>query len=268
VAGVVRKLDADTIHWRAIPQERDYSIERSSITLTYPETARPIEPPTLDREFKASPLPNGTRLTATDVPVDQAVILTARFAAGTAAATAPHWQIQQQQLDEAAARAFPIGILAGVATLILGGLGLFVYARAHRREASPSFAMSWDTPPDDAPPALAAKLTGHSQGFMGTLFDLAQRGVLEIHESKSRWGSKKYTLELKDAAAPVSAHEQGLLSAVFRPGETTVDMSAIPTRLARKPKAFDEPLQQDLIDRGWLDPERKRQRTIAVMVSC
>ncbi len=260
-AGIVRKLAADTIHWRAIPQEHDYPIDRSSITLTYPTTARPIEPPTLDRDFESSPLPNGSRLTTTDIPADQEVILTARFAAGTAAATAPHWQIQQQHADEAAVRAFPIGILAGVATLMLGGLGLFVYARAHRREVSPSTAMSWDTPLGDVPPALVGKLTDHSHGYMGTLFDLAQRGVLDVHEDKSWWGTKKYTLELKNAAAPLSAHEQGLLSAVFKLGETTIDMSAIPTRLASKHKAFDEPLEQELIDRGWLDPERKRQRT-------
>ena len=120
--------------------------------------------------------------------------------------------------------------------------------------------MAWDTPPDDAPPALAAKLTRHSQGFMGTLFDLAQRGVLEVREDKGWWGSKKYTLELKNAAVALSAHEQGLLSAIFKPGETTVDMSAISTRLASKHKAFDEPLEQELVDRGWLDPDRKRQR--------
>ena len=36
--------------------------------------------------FEASLLPNGTWLTTTDVPIDQEVNLTARFAAGTAAA--------------------------------------------------------------------------------------------------------------------------------------------------------------------------------------
>jgi hypothetical protein len=261
VVGVVRKLDADTIRWRAIPQEHDYPIERSSITLMYPTTARPIESPTLDREFESSSLPNGSRLTTTDVPVDQAVILTARFASGTAAATAPHWQVQQQQADEAATRAFPVGVLAGVATLILGGLGLFVYARAHRREPISSTPMPLDTPPDDLPPALVGKLTEHSHSFMGTLFDLAQRGVLEVHEDKGRWGSKKYMLELKGEDVSLRPHEQGLLTAIFKPGETSIDMSTIPTRLASKHKAFDAPLEQELIDRGWLDLERKRQRT-------
>ena len=261
VDGVVRKLDADTIRWRAIPQEHAYPIERSSITLTYPATARPIEPPTLDREFESSSLPNGYRLTTADISVDQGAILTARFAAGTAAATVPQWQMQQQQADAATSRALPIGLLAGAATLIVGGLGLFAYARAHRQEAIGSSALPVDALPADLPPALVGKLTQHPQGFMGTLFDLAQRGVLEVHENRGWWGSKKYTLELKDAAAPLSAYEQGLLTAVFKRGETTVDMSAISGRLASKRKAVDEPLEQELINRGWLDPERKRQRT-------
>ena len=122
VAGVVRKLDADTIRWRAIPQEHDYPIARSSITLTYPETTYSLEPPTLDREFEATPLPNGYRLTTTDVPVDQDVILTARFAAGTAAAAAPRWQIQQQQADAAAARALADRPVGGRGHLIAGWL--------------------------------------------------------------------------------------------------------------------------------------------------
>ena len=275
VDGIVRKLGADTIRWRAIPQAHDYPIDRSTITLTYPATTRLIEPPTLDREFESVALPNGYRLATTDIPANHEVILTARFSAGTAAPAAPHWQLWQQQVDAATSRALPIGLLAGMATLILGSIGLFTYARAHSRAVDASTATAWDTPPDDAaladaPPALAAKLTRHSQGFMGTLFDLAQRGVLEVREDKGWWGSKKFTLELRNADVPLSAqplraqplraHEQGLLAAVFKPGETSVDMPSIPTRLARKRKAFDEPLEQALIDRGWLDPERKRQR--------
>ena len=206
VAGIVRKLDADTIRWRAIPPDHDYPIERSSITLTYPATARPIEQPTLDRDFESSSLANGVRLTTADIAADEGVILTARFAAGTAAADAPQWQIQQQQSDEAASRALSIGLLAAVITLILGGFWLIAHARAHRRDVSTSATMPWDTPPGDLPPALVGKLTQHSQGFMGTLFDLAQRGVLEVHEDRGWWQSKKYTLELKNVAASLSPH--------------------------------------------------------------
>ena len=95
---------------------------------------------------------------------------------------------------------------------------------------------------------------------MGTLFDLAQRGVLEIHEGKGHWGTKKFTLELKNNSAPLSAAEQGLLEAIFKPGETTVDMSLISTRLASNSKLVSEPLEQEMVKRGWLDLDRKRQR--------
>jgi hypothetical protein len=260
VAGVVRTGETDTIRWRAIPEEHAYPIERSSITLTYPESARPIGPPTLDRAYEISALPIGYRLTTTDIPDDQEVILTAYFAAGTAAMTTPQWQLRQAQVEAAGARALPIGLLAAAVTLVLGGLGLFAYARAQRREPIGSIPTTSNIPPDDLPPALVGKLTGRAEGFMGTLFDLAQRGVLEVHEDKGWWGAKKYRLELKPTAAPLKAHEQGLLSAIFKPGETTVDMSAVSTRLASKHKAFDEPLEQELINRGWLDLDRKRQR--------
>jgi hypothetical protein len=260
VAGVVRTGETDTIRWRAIPQEHAYPIERSSITLTYPKSARLLEPPMLDRAYEISALPIGYRLTTTDIPDDQEVILTAHFAAGTAAETTPLWQIRQQQATAAGARALPIGLLAAVITSVLGGLGLFAYARAQRREAIDFIPTTFNQPPDELPPALVGKLTGHAEGFMGTLFDLAQRGVLEVHEDKGWWGTKKYRLELKPTAAPLKAHEQGLLSAIFKPGETTVDMSAVSTRLASKHKAFDEPLEQELINRGWLDLDRKRQR--------
>ena len=97
--------------------------------------------------------------------------------------------------------------------------------------------MPLDTPPDDVPPALVGKLTEHAQGFMGTLFDLAQRGMLEVREDKGSWGAKKFNLELKNSAASLRPHEQGLLDALLKPGETAVEMSAIPARLASKHKA-------------------------------
>jgi len=260
VKGVVRQLDADTIHWRAIPQEHEYPIDRSSVTITYPTSAKLIEPPTLDREFESSPLPNGYRLTSTDIPADQEMILTARFVAGTATANPPQWQVLQQRLEAAGAGAFPIGLAAGLIALVLGGLAIFSHARAHRRTPIASSVIPGNTPPDDASPALAAKLLQSSQGFMGTVFDLTQRNVLEVYEEKGWWNWKKYTLELTNSTASLGAHEQGLLSAIFKPGETTVDMSQISTRLASKHKLFDEPLEQEMIDRGWLDQDRRRQR--------
>lgn len=260
VNGIVRKLADDVIRWRAIPEEHEYSIDRSTVTITYPASANPIEPPTLDRAYESSALPNGYRLTTTNIEDDESVILTARFAAGTAAETTPQWQIQQQQAAAVGAVAQPIGWLAAAVMLVLGSAGLFVYARAQRRQSIAPVDVLTNTPPADVSPALAAKLTKQPQGFMGALFDLARRGVLEIHEGQGHWGTKQFTLELKNAAAPLNTAEQGLLAALFKPDETTVDMSQISTRLASQHKLFDEPLEEEMLKRGWLDVDRQRQR--------
>jgi hypothetical protein len=260
VAGVVHKLEADTIRRHVIPEEHEYPIDRSSVTITYPASAQPIEPPTLDREFESSALPNGYRLTTTGIPADQGVILTARFVAGTAAAPPPQWQIQQQQAEAVGAATQPIGWLAAV-TLVLGSAGLFVYARAQRHDSIAPADLPAHMPPGNVPPALVGELTQEWQGLMGTLFDLAQRGVVEIHESLGRWGTKKFTLEVKNSAAPLSAIEQGLLAASVKPGETTVDMSQIWTRLTNNSKLVSEPLEQEMVKRGWLDLDRKRRRS-------
>src|SRR5688500_15867082 len=52
--GLIRKSDADTRIWRAIPEDHDYSIAQSTITLKYPPQATLIEPPTLDSNFEAT----------------------------------------------------------------------------------------------------------------------------------------------------------------------------------------------------------------------
>jgi hypothetical protein len=168
--------------------------------------------------------------------------------------------MRQQQAEAVGAAALPIGLLAAAVTLVLGSAALFVYARAQRRESIAPADLPAHTPPGNVPPALVGELTQEWQGLMGTLFDLAQRGVVEIHESLGQWGTKKFTLEVKNSAAPMSAIEQGLLAAIVRPGETTVDMSQIWTRLTSNSKLVNEPVEQEMVKRGWLDLERKRQR--------
>lgn len=114
--------------------------------------------------------------------------------------------------------------------------------------------------PGDVPPALVGQLTGQTLGAMGVLFDLARRGWLQIREEAGFLGSKKYILEFVGQEGELSAHEQGLLSAIFKPGESAVKLSDVPTRLASKSKLFSEPLEAEMVARGWLDPERKAER--------
>jgi uncharacterized protein (TIGR04222 family) len=259
--GIIRKGDGDTFIWRAVPEDHDYSISHSTITLTYPPQTTLLEDPTLDWNFDSAFEGDRIILTASGIAEDEDLILTARFAPNSLTQAVPQWQIQKEQSDVATARALPVGSIAGVLTLVLGALGLFTYARANGRELTISPVIPNPTPPADVPPAVIGKLSGHSHGFMGTIFDLAQRGLLEISEEKGFWGSKNHVMTRKESNVSLRPHERGLLDAIFKNGETQVNMNEVATRLASENALFDEPLEQELIQRGWLDPERKSRRT-------
>ena len=258
--GVIRTGDADTLVWRAIPEDHDYAIERSTITLTYPTTATTLEQPSLDWEFDSSFDEGRVVLTANNIDDDEDLVLTARFAPGSLTETAPQWQIAQERAAAASGRALPAGFVAALATLILGGLGLFTYARANGRDLNIPSVTSTATPPSDIPPAIVGKLTKQTHTFMGAIFDLAQRGALEVREEQGSWGTKKHVLVRNDRPVALQSFEQGLMGALFKPGESQINLDEVATRLGAKSKLFDEPLEQELIARGWLDLERKQKR--------
>lgn len=258
--GVIRKGDADTLVWRAIPEDHDYTISKSTITLTFPPGAALLEGPSLSRDYQSASTEDRILLTSSGLAEDEELILTASFPPNSLTQSAPAWQARQERSKAATAQALPFGFGAGIAALILGGLGLFTYARANARELSLSSVVSNASPPSDTSPAVVGKLTGQYANFMGVIFDLAQRGLLEIREEKGFWGSTKHILVRIGDAPGLKPFEQYLLDSLFKPGETAVNMSEVGTRVASKHKEFDSSLEGELVQRGWLDLERKRKR--------
>jgi hypothetical protein len=263
--GVIRTGDADTLIWRAIPEEHDYPISHSTITLTYPPKARLIEEPTLEWNFDAVWEEDRIILTAGDLAENEDLILTARFARGSLTEAAPGWQTQLERASAATSRALPVGFIAGMATLILGGIGLLADARVHTRELTTPPIISTASPPSDLSPAIAGKLIGQSHTFMGTIFDLAQRGVLEVRQEKDLLGTKTYMLLRKSQTTLLLPFEQGLLDTLFGPGESKINMNEIAARLAMQSAPYEEQLEQELLERGWLDLERKHKHTWLVV---
>lgn len=261
VRGAVRRMDADVLIWRAIPEDHDYPIRASTVTLVYPESLQPLETPTLNRPSTVEAfLAGGVSFTVSDLDEDQDVIVTARFPADSLISSPPAWQARASARAAATDRAWPIGVGAGLVTLMGAGLGMWIVARPHRRDLTVEPPTSSPIPPGDLPPALVGRLTGHSANFMGTLFDLAQRGRLEIREQAGWLGSKQYRLELITSTEPLRPHEQALLNDLFKPGQTSLAMSEVPTRLAGR-RTFDQQLEAELLERGWLDPQRKVMRS-------
>lgn len=260
VEGLVRKGEADAIIWRVIPEEHDYTIKHSTITLTYPPKATLLGEPTLSRSFDAILGDGPLKLTAADLGKDDDLVLTARFAPDSLTRVMPQWQMRQQQRDTAFSQASPAAAVAGLIALLFGGFGLFLLARSNRRELPDTLIVPNPIPPADVPSALVGKLTGKSHNFMGAIFELAQRGLLEVREESGFLGAKNHKLIRKDANISLRPYEQGLLDAIFKPGETEVKMGDVAGRLGSKNALFDNPLEDELIQRGWRDPQRKAQR--------
>ena len=91
VQGAIRQLDdADALIWRAIPEEHDYEIASSTITLRYPPTATLLEEPKLlGRKATVETSDNQVVLTTRDIDEDEDVVVQALFAPGSVIASAP-----------------------------------------------------------------------------------------------------------------------------------------------------------------------------------
>ncbi|HEX2996291.1 MAG TPA: DUF2207 domain-containing protein [Anaerolineales bacterium] len=262
--GIIRKQAGDVLVWQVIPQDRGYRIDSSSIVVTYPPGTNPIEPPRLNQHTSPALLEDHFILTDGWIHENQGAVLTVKFAKDSLTLVTPHWQAQQQQLEAETARALPMGFAAGTATLILGIIVFFIYVWANRRKLNIQTVIT-RIPPSDISPAIIGKLTGQQSTFMGTILDLAQRGILEVQEQTGFWGTY-HVLVRKDHTGSLQPHEQGLMNTIFSPNETQIGLNDVAIQLSTNNYLFDKLLEQELVRRGWLDPARKQKQTMLSVI--
>lgn len=118
------------------------------------------------------------------------LVMRLNFAPGAFSPTLPTRQIQAAEQNS---RAW-IWIVAAVATLVGGILLSIAAARPYRQPSVAKTDQLLHKPPNDLPPALAGYLIGDgmtSVGWhhaLGTLFNLAGRGLVTIEETSKRSG--------------------------------------------------------------------------------
>ncbi len=271
--GVVEKTAAaDLLRWQALPDEHDYAIDSSTITLSYPETAEPLGAATVE-EFQAAVTGGAaqTTVTAQNLGEDDTLIVALRFAPGSLTTQTPVWQARADQRAALTQQyAWPM-----VALALLLGLGGSALAYVLWRPGQPE-ALSDEgpvmSPPSALNPALVGALTS-GQGepgvatALGTLFDLARRGVVAIvQEDKKGWlgqMSPAFVVTLRERPAGLAAHEQQLLDQFFgpaaAPGASAPLTEKMPA-LVGKWKQFAEPVKATLRQRGWWDEARVQRR--------
>jgi len=266
VRGAIRQGQADTLIWRAVPEEHEYPIQSSTITLRYPQEAARVGEPELDRPARpVEASGNEVRLQAGGVPENEPVILTARFQAGSLVTAPPQWQARQAQRSRDLQTALPFGLGSAAAVLIAAVATTIGALRGAQREGftPPDAAQRLLSPPADLPPALGLKLASEGTPALATLFDLARRGILRIEENASRWG-RSFTVYRQPQVEALRPHERILLEALFNPAKGPRDsltMDEVGMAITRASGSYTAALDEELQRAGWLDPERKALRS-------
>jgi hypothetical protein len=264
-----RDGDRDVVRWRALPAEHRYTIDASRITFAPPEP--PVEAPTIAqrRVGDVSMTQSATRIDilAKEIKSDGWVIAELRFAAAHVAPALPSWQQRQQDAVALAPRWATAAAAAFVA-------GLVILVLARQGYSAPGVASDDTTttdPPSPLPAALASVLAarGRMSGYqpMATLLDLADRGALTVREMPRSFGTRSYEFSQVPGSHRLDDHETEALTTAFAGGADGVSLSKARARLARGARRFAGAVNNDLAERGLIDPARKRVRDRLTFVS-
>ena len=210
--GVVRQGDAgDVLDWQALPDEYEYDIASSTVTVSYPAGAtRQGEPEVTAGKAEAATGDGQVVFTQGNLSSGDPLVVRLNFAPGSFSDTLPTWQAQSQAQSS---RAW-IWITAAVVTLAGGLMAVIVAARPYQRTIRKSSSFL-HKPPMDLPPALAGWLFNQTiswQHGLATLFDLAERGLIRIEETaeKKWYESNQFAVTLLNRSGNLRPHENAL----------------------------------------------------------
>jgi uncharacterized membrane protein len=205
---------------------------------------------------------------ARDLNSDSGLRVRLSFRPGSLIDAPPLWQARAVTIERSA----PTFVVLSLLIFAAGAVGLTAYWLRQRRPFSlaAGSALHANQPPDDLPPAIAGLLIANGmttqwQHALGTLFDLARRGIVRIEESaEHKWYRRNdFTLYLESQPLDLRPHERGLLDLLFttKTGPVaSVKLSHVSNDLVSQLKKFSEPLHQEMQAVGMFSPERQAVR--------
>jgi uncharacterized membrane protein len=205
---------------------------------------------------------------ARDLHPDSGLRVRLSFQPGSLIDAPPLWQARAVTIERSA----PAFVILSLLIFAAGAVWLTAYWLRQRRPFSVAAgsALRATQPPDDLPPAIAGLLiaggvTTQWQHALGTLFDLARRGIVRIEESaEHKWYRRNdFTLYLESQPVDLRAHEHGLLDLLFttKAGPVaSVKLSHVSNNLVSQLKKFTEPLHQEMQAARMFSPERQAVR--------
>ncbi len=275
VDGVVEQgARTDVLRWILLPTKHEYPIACSEVEVESPDSAALVGPPEFEPAAEG-PLVDRRPIRARRCgfgPNDDWMI-TLRFPPHSIAAVPPDWQRQSEQTWKT------MPLFLGIAGLLLfGGLvGFTMFALNHRAPSQTDSQPRQTVPPDHLPVALAGWLAGTRGSLswataIGTLFDLARRGVVEFRApDNATWLNRRdFAIVLGDRPRDLHEHERTLLDVLFTTSKgprDTVRFSQLSRSFASGGwKRFTRAVTAELRQQGLLDAEREHTKAAAVRV--
>lgn len=271
VAGVVRQsATGDEMRWQALPDEYDFAIGSSNTTVRWPTSIAPLAEPTiLAGEPQVSVSVNQASFTLQNLAANSPLVISLTYPAGSLISQPPAWQAAQQAARQTQERFAPFWIGGGVAILLVGLT--WVLRQAPRAAAgSDRRGMAYD-PPGKMPPGLTGALLSIGSGTgwesaLGTLFGLAEQGVLEIEESSEQKWYRKYEfiVRLRERPSTLLPHQEALLELLFRGKQgpvKSIKLSELQNMVtSRRWKTYTETVKAELKAAHLFDETNQRRR--------
>jgi hypothetical protein len=266
--GVTRQGEStDILRWQPLPDDYDYSIAEGRFSISYPDSAVLVgEPAILNGRADVTFDEDRVNFAVNNLEPDEPLIVELAFEAGTLISAPPAWQAEEVRQYEGRWA----WIAASIAALGAGLAGLFVLLRSTRR-GTPVPKSSIDylgVPPGKLAPALAGALQSQKSSpswphALGTLFDLAERGVLTITEipAEKWYQSRDFEIVQVSQAADLHRHEREMVKLLFTDKRGSPQQSIRLSKLGKEVTsfrwdAFKSAVRRDLSDAGLVDRDR------------
>lgn len=265
--GVVRQgQEGDVLDWQALPDEYDYDIAASRVTVSYPAGATQLDAPeVLTGKADATAGDGQAIFTQGNLSSGDPLVVRLHFAPGSFSDQPPVWQMEQ-----AAQNRYAWVWFVAAALILLGGLAAFIRAARPYSRSVPKATTYLYKPPLALSPALAGYLANTAVGWphgLATLFDLAARGLIEIEQTREKgpFRSPEFAVTLLERPAGLKPLERALLDLLFTDKKgaphDVITLSEIGNLVtSSRWKHFTEALEEEADLEGFNDENAKARR--------
>lgn len=265
-AGVVYANNSyDLLRWQALPDDYAYTINNSTTTIHYPAGVALAETPeVLAGQAAIFQDDHQIRFHMNDLQPNDPLVVSLRFPTNSIVTTQPAWQSKQQEQKVWT----PIWAAIGAIILLVGVTTTVVQVQRISPKGQNARSIAYEPPSKLSPGLAGALLTAHNDpGWttaLGTLFDLAEQGVIEIDESpeKKWYRSHDFIVRLLERPSTLLPHQNALLDLVFTTKKGAVktikfsDLSNVVT--SRRWRAFVQTMKAELKAALVYSPERQQ----------